>query len=231
MQQINLTLPINEQTVSLPSTKKTPPAFSRELSASVKKGDPFTSHRFAQKAHLGTHVDSPAHYVEDGQTIDEVELQKLTGSARVVDFRDVQGKLITDDMLENAVPDLSAGDRLLLITGDVDKYIHNPEEPDVKRFFKEASAIAVSGAEWLINREIAFVANDFVTENINVDTWMPYKSDHPVHNNLLHAGIPIGEYLCNTHKVADYDSIDLTCLPIPITGLEAAPTRVIASVS
>jgi kynurenine formamidase len=39
--------------------------------------------------HTGTHVDAPSHFVKDGQTVSELKLDDLVGTAVMVDLRRV----------------------------------------------------------------------------------------------------------------------------------------------
>jgi len=226
---VDLTLPVNEDTIILPNDRDFEP-FESETIASIEQGHELAVHKFCQHTHLGTHTDSPAHYVADGKTIDDIDLEALSGSAIVVDLRDWQGEFITAEILEEATPELSGGERLLLVTRDVDRYFHEADEPDIETFFREASALSVDGAEWLIENEVSFIANDFVTESVDVPDGKPFDPDRPVHNALCEAGIPIGEYLCNTGPVVDHEAVELHCLPHPISDFEAGPSRVIANI-
>ncbi|MDX1747647.1 MAG: hypothetical protein R3324_17060, partial [Halobacteriales archaeon] len=59
---------------------------------------------------------------------------------------------------------------------------------------------------------------------------VPGDPARPVHHAILGADIPVVEYICNADAVADYDTVELTCLPTLLAGFEGAPTRVIAEV-
>ena len=80
---------------------------------------------FKMCAHNGTHVDAPYHFIDDGKTIDEVDLKRFVGYAYVAshegaltanDARDIIGKAKAAD------ESLSAGDDKasyrILVKGD-----------------------------------------------------------------------------------------------------------------
>src|SRR4051794_36605906 len=49
--------------------------------------------------HTGTHCDAPRHFVKDGQTIDQIPLDRFIGPAYVVDLTDsapLQERTVTD---------------------------------------------------------------------------------------------------------------------------------------
>lgn len=231
---VDLTLPQNADTLMVPkpgTAEEDYPGggFEAEQLESLEE-DGAVVYRFSQNTHTGTHVDSPSHYIADGTTVDQLELESLNGSARVVDLRDYGGELITRDILEEEATDVQSGERVLFLTGDVDRYYHYADEPDRREFFEEASAFSVDGAEWIAEREPASIGNDFVTESLDISKGKPYDPERPVHKVLCEAGVPIIEYLCNVDSIIDAETVELSCLPLSLTGLEAAPARTIARV-
>ena len=54
-------------------------------------------------SHTGTHIDAPSHYIEGGQTVDRIPLDRLIGPARVLDCSDVE-EFITYDQLNAVLP-------------------------------------------------------------------------------------------------------------------------------
>src|SRR5688572_18854594 len=54
--------------------------------------------KMALYSHTGTHVDAPSHFLRDGKTIDEVELERLTGSCIVLDLMEVEDKITMEDL-------------------------------------------------------------------------------------------------------------------------------------
>lgn len=182
------------------------------------EADGKVSHRFGATTHHGTHVDAPAHFVEGGATVDELDLEALVGPARVLDLRSAAGERIDRSTLDAAAPDLSAGARVLLLTGDVDARFGDED------FFDAAAVLTESAADWLLERSVRLVANDFLTESID-------DPGRPVHHALLGAGVPIVEYLANVGPVADAGgTVEFACLPLRMPGMEAAPARAMATV-
>lgn len=174
------------------------------------------SHHLAMNTHQGTHVDAPEHFIEGGATVEDLDVDLLWGEARVLDLRAHAGGELGADVLEAAAPNLDA-ERVLLVTGDVDAHFGEGD------FFEEAAVLTNAGAEWLLDRGVKLLANDFLTESIDV----PMR---PVHETLLGAGVPIVEYLCNTGAIADRERVEFACFPLKLDGLEAAPARALARV-
>lgn len=231
---VDLTLPQNEDTLMVPKPGTDEDdypggGFEAEQLESIEE-DGAVVYRFSQNTHTGTHIDSPAHYTPDGRTVDQLKLEHINGEAQVVDLRSHAGELITADILEAEAPDLGYGERVLFLTGDVDEYYHNAAKPNRREFFEEAAAFSIDGAEWIADREPAVIGNDFVTESLDISRGKSFNPERPVHGVLCGAGIPIMEYLCNVDPIIDMDSVDLSCLPVKLTGLEASPARTIAKI-
>jgi len=171
-------------------------------------------HGFTANTHLGTHVDAPGHFIEDGKAVDEIDPDRFVGEATVVDLRAYRGQQITAAILEAVAPALDT-DRVVLLTGDVDRRF---EEPD---FFETAACLTEGASRWLLDAGVDLVANDFLTESIEADA-------RPVHRALLGEGVPVVEYLCNATAIADEKTVELYCQPLKFEGLDGAPTRVLA---
>lgn len=56
----------------------------RTLVSDMTKGASCNVSELEMNAHNGTHMDAPRHFVRDGKTIDELELDRLIGSCAVV---------------------------------------------------------------------------------------------------------------------------------------------------
>src|ERR1041385_2726237 len=54
----------------------------------MRKGDKFTLSVYCMGAHSGTHIDAPMHFIATGAPLDQVPLNPLIGSARIIDIPD-----------------------------------------------------------------------------------------------------------------------------------------------
>src|SRR6185295_12656749 len=59
---------------------------SRKLKSVQQDG--YEIHRITLGNHTGTHVDAPAHFIQDGATVGELPLDILNGRVRVVQILD-----------------------------------------------------------------------------------------------------------------------------------------------
>ena len=64
-------------------------------------------------AHNGAHIDAPFHFINDGKTVDQLELSQLVGNCYVVRR---EGKLTSDDVIEimEAAREADASKRILI---------------------------------------------------------------------------------------------------------------------
>ena len=61
------------------------PSPEKEAILNIKNGDVCNLTAFSMCAHNGTHVDAPYHFFDDGNTIDEVDLDRFIGYAYVAE--------------------------------------------------------------------------------------------------------------------------------------------------
>ncbi len=211
---IDLTVPMGKELPSFPGY----PGFEYEQWGGHDKGGGALMHYYSANTHQGTHIDAPYHFIPDGRTVDELTFEELVGPAKVMDLRKYKGESITADILDNHASEIKKKDKVVMVTGDVDDNFFTGN------FFKEASDITLDAAEWLIEREVELIVNDFLTEAV------PGEPDRPVHKALLGADIPVVEYICNIEEIVEYESIWIGCFPMLVKGFEGTPTRVVAKV-
>ena len=179
---------------------------SMETTESVHAGERNRVTTLRLTTHTGTHVDAPYHFVEDGPTVDQLDLDLLIGPAAVYDFRGRAA--ITAEMLAQA--GVGSFPRALLRT-DNSQWIRTGPLPDVPAHLTE------DAARYLIDKGIRLVGIDGLT----VDA----PDTAAAHAALLRAGVIILETLdLSQVQPGDYE---LTCLPLRIAGVDGAPARAV----
>ncbi|MCF7899726.1 cyclase family protein [Candidatus Babeliales bacterium] len=159
-------------------------------------------------SHTGTHIDAPAHFLENGKTIDQINLEKFIGKAKVLDLTHVQEK-ITEQNLDQFY--IVKDDIILLKT-------KNSLLSETQNFEPNFVYLEKSGAEFLAKKEVKTVGIDYLGIERN-------QPDHETHKILLEKEIVIIEGL--RLKDATEKEYFFYCLPIFTVGLEAAPARAI----
>lgn len=160
-------------------------------------------------AHVGTHVESPLHFVPGGLTTDALDLNTLVGPVEVVQ---IYGRSsITAADLEHANIEPKA-ERVLLKT-DNTRFLRLRDP----KFQPDYTGLAPSGAEWLVHHGIRLVGIDYLSIG-------PYGPDNTeTHKILLGAGVVVLESLA-LDKIAAGQYL-LLALPPKFAGLEASPCR------
>jgi len=93
------------------------PAPKKETLASMKKGDAYNLTAFSMCAHNGTHVDAPAHFIENGQTVDNIPLKKFVGYAYVAEHSGTVGENDIRAILDEARSTSPEASMRILIKG------------------------------------------------------------------------------------------------------------------
>jgi kynurenine formamidase len=212
---------------SVPEGFKGPPSTDVGVQFDVRvKPGYWQSAQAALSCHTGCHVESSLHVIEEGEAIDAVSLERVIGSAVVLDLTPVDaGELIDAPALEDALrgsgETIAAGDILLLRTDWAQRAIGTP------RYFPESPALTVEAAEWLVRHRPKCVGCDFFEEPAaRSPGWVP--EDFVVHRTLLGAGIVLVEGLVNLRELPP--RCEFFAPFYKFAGIDAAPARAFARV-
>ncbi len=160
-------------------------------------------------AHLGTHMDAPAHFLPGATSIDALSLDRVILPARVVCVPDAQ-EMITGGFLESSVP--KDGRALLFRTRNGAALVR-------REWKEEFCALTEDGALWCRQHDVPLVGIDWLSIE-------PYDDPgFPVHHLLLEAGILIVEN-CLLQD-ADVGEWLLIALPLKIGGGDGSPVRAV----
>jgi len=195
---------------SLPVWPGDPPILLEQVE-SMDAGAHANLSRFSASVHIGTHVDAPHHFLNDGRTIEQLPLEVLTGPCYVVQLPDGI-EAITAEALEGmSLP--SEPPRILFGTSN-SRFWSRGET----KFQEDFVAVTEDGAQWLVEHDIQLVGVDYLSV-------APYDDSLPTHKILLQAGVVIVEGLDLSAVPRGF--YDLYCLPLKILGAEGAPARAI----
>ena len=176
----------------------------------IEDGSNANVSRVDMGVHTGTHVDAPFHFLQDGITVDQLNLSLLTGRAYVLHLPDVD--MITAEALEDAqIPPRTR--RVLFKTSNSDLWA---KEGSV--FNTDFVGLSDDGAEYLVRRGVKLVGMDYLSV-------APYKESRPTHERLLEAGVVIVEGLDLSEVTQGRYTI--YCLPLKIANSDGAPARAI----
>ena len=206
MRTYDITLTISPDLPSWPGD----PRVELERVRKIEDGSNANVSRVDMGVHTGTHVDAPFHFLQDGITVDQIDLSLLTGRAYVLHLPDVD--VITAPVLENAqIPPRTR--RVLFKTRNSESWAKEDQD-----FNADFVGLSEDGADYLVKRGVKLVGMDYLSV-------APYKKSRPTHESLLKAGVVIVEGL-DLSEVSQ-GRYTLYCLPLKIANSDGAPARAI----
>ncbi len=179
-----------------------------ERTGSINGEDVANTSRISIGVHTGTHVDAPLHFIDGGKSIDQLDINLITGTVTVIDTgneRRITRRLISD------------------ILADDCKAV----------FFKTLySNIPLTGSFDTDYPDLEPDAAEFLTETgvrvVGIDTLSVERYDSrgfTVHKTLLSREVLIVEGLCLKGVTAG--KYEYICMPMLIKGSDGAPARVV----
>jgi len=162
-------------------------------------------------ANTGTYVDSPFHRFEDGIDLSELPLESLADLPGILVHATDVGRAIKAEIFHG----LDLKDKAVLIRTDWARHW------GTEQYFEKHTFLTGEAAAYLVEAGAIFVGID--TYNID-DT---EDGTRPVHTQLLRAGIPICEHMCNLESLPD-DGFRFHAVPVKIKAFGTFPVRAYA---
>ena len=163
-------------------------------------------HWVETETHIGTHVEMPAHYLEDGKSASEMPIETFIGEAVVLKFDFLKPK--NGKGLPIKAKHLSKVRR-----GDI-VLMYSPYKGD------EAPYVSAEAARWLAEKPIKLLG----VQNVGIDESCDSMA---IHDNMLRNDIPIVENLVNLDKIKR-DRVFYIGLPLRVYGMDSSWIRAIA---
>lgn len=170
-------------------------------------------------SHTGSHVDAPYHKLAHGANLDQIPLERFTGSAVIADFRGASpDQPLTSSLLKLKLP-MPLGDQIVLLaTG----WGHKRAKTD--EWLNHPPYLSPDGAEWLVEQKIRGVGIDHYSIAGPRD---PMNSR--THEILLGANVWIVEELSFPDEVFTLPQpFEFWSLPINLRGHTGAFCRPVA---
>lgn len=193
---------LNERTPYWPGD--TP--YSYRLNSEIATGSSVNVGEIRMSTHIGTHIDAPFHFDEDGNKVIELDLELYIGPALVVHV-DVTKSIGVEAF--HAI-DLNEVERLILATGKWKNLSHFPDEipaiePDLAPFLAEKGVrllgLDLPSVDYLDSKEL------------------------PAHHALSNCGIHILEGLVLEN--VEPGQYDLVALPLALEQGDGSPVRAV----
>ena len=206
MTLIDLTIPMENGRIE--SCPGEPTGFFMPFANIAEHG--WASHQMLLYTHGGTHLDAPSHFIRNGHDVASLPLHAMMGPALVANVTATDDEVFEREHVTFPRKP-RAGDRVLLRTGwerrrnTLDYFTHSPH-------------LGLELAHYLVEQGIQLIGLDLPTPNRH--------QPQEIHQIILGAGILLVEALTNLTKISKPEG-RLTCLPLPLVGLDGSPVRAI----
>ncbi|GGP08309.1 arylformamidase [Oceanobacillus neutriphilus] len=173
---------------------------TKEMSGSVNIGKITTS------AHIGTHVDAPFHFLNDGKRILDLDIERYIGPCKVIDLSDF------DEINETALKTkgISHVERLLIKTA-------LPNKPD--RFPEEVPPITADGAAYMQSLGVKLAGVD--TPSVDKVSSKDLTGHHALNNHDIYI---LENVMLDQVEEGDYE---LIALPLALEEGDGSPVRAV----
>lgn len=201
----DITLPIDEGMLVYPDD----PDVRVRPHSRIADGEDANVTALALGSHTGTHVDAARHFIDGGQPVDAIPLDRLIGPARVVRIpTDVTA--IGERELRDA--GLDGETRVLLHTRNAALLAN-------RSFREDFAHLTGDGARYLLAAGVQLVGIDYLSIEA-------FDADEPeAHRALLERQVVILEGVDLRHVPAG--RYELFCLPLRLAGIDGAPVRAV----
>lgn len=208
MQIIDVTMPVYPGCPAWPGDGD----FEHRTLCTIKGGAICNTSAYSAPAHLGTHIDAPKHFFDDGATVDQLAPERFMGPATVINVETEPNGDVTAKALTRAVTRWP--DRLLLRTRNsaADEALSKPQ------FDRGFCALTPEAAELIVSHNVRLIGLDYYSIG-------PFNKGLEVHRTILGAGIIALEGL-DLRNVAPGE-YTLIALPTKLVGLDGAPVRAV----
>jgi arylformamidase len=187
------------------------PSVSLQRARKIEEGANANVSHLSLSVHTGTHVDAPYHFLQGGNTVDQLALDVLIGSAQVVELAETVNEI--DAALIRQAGVLPGTTRLIFKTRNSNYWARHEQS-----FQTDFVAINLDGAQALVQMGIKLVGIDYLSV-------APYKRSRPTHEVLLSSGMIVVEGL--DLSLVPPGQYQLYCLPTRLAGADGAPARAI----
>ena len=177
------------------------------------ENDGFAMSEYHLVNHIGTHVDAPAHQIADGDTLDDIALERLVTDAVTLDFREHDKGALTHGDVEPHLDEIRAGDLVFMASGNDSNW--GREEYWNGWCYPDAEA-----SRAIIERGVSGIGFDGPSAD-PVDT-----TTFDLHKVWLSAGRLIIENLSNLTELPP--RVRVVVAPMKVRRANGAPARVFA---
>lgn len=197
----DISMELNPETPEWPGDRPFEYALSvtKEQSGSVNIGE------IKSSTHMGTHIDAPFHYDDQGLKVDEMPLEVYLSTAQVVDVQGL-GEIGTEHL-----PEPENGVTAILLK--------TCSWQDRRGFPKSWPIFSESIAEWMKDRGIRLLGVDVPSVDPENSKELPMHHSMNANDRYILEGIVLDDVAPAVYQ--------LSALPLKIKGAEGSPVRAV----
>ena len=193
MEIFDVSVPVRPGMVTYPGD----PTVTLERVSAIADGAVANISRLDFGVHTGTHVDAPLHFIDGAPGTEQLPLDALVGTARVVEATRLDAEGISG---------LELAERTVFKTSNSDLWAR-------EEFAQDFLSLTEDAARLLVERGVRLVGIDYLS-----------IGDEGAHHVLLEAGIVAVEGL--DLRGVEAGEYLLVCAPLKLVGSDGAPARV-----
>ena len=211
MRIVDLTLEISSDMIAFPGYPM--PTFTKWSKFDIQG---YISEVMILSTHTGTHMDAPFHFDPNGQTIDQVEVNRyVCYNAILIKIQKNANKMITsDDITRNSEYEIKEKDTVVFSTG-WEKQIKQKDN-----YIRNNPGLSKDAAEYLVEKKVNAVGIDCPSIDIGIDGGLI------AHKTLLSNKILVIENLCNLYELNN-GKFTLLVTPLKLAGASGSPIRAV----
>ncbi len=177
--------------------------------------------KFTMGSHCGTHVDAPRHFLPDGKTVEDYDVNDLVGEAWLVNLGRIEpGKVIEVEELQNHLNEAGENVKRIIFRSDWSRFWNTSQ------YYKDWPYFSPRAMDLLIEKNIKLIGLDFPSPD-SAYFGDDCSLDSPNHKKIFTAGVILAEYLTNLDKLKP-GKIFLIVMPLKLLGFDGAPSRISA---
>jgi arylformamidase len=155
--------------------------------------------------HAGTHIDAPFYLYKEKWTADKVPFDRLIGECQVLDLTNVRDMITESDLKK-----LNINKKMVLLKT-------KNSFDSLKKYNPRHVALSVEAAKYLVKKGVKTIGYDYQS--------FEREGKNEVHTVFLSKNVIVIDNL--RLKETKPKAYTLICLPVKITGTDAAPSRAI----
>ena len=198
---------LNNETPVFPGMGK--PRF--QPAATIEK-DGYRETRFEMDSHTGTHMDAPAHMLQNGKTLDQLPVDTFSGKALIIPVP-VNTERVEKEFLLPFEKQLGEVDFVLFKTG-WSKFWGTP------RYFDNFPTLTRETTKWLLNFSLKGIGFDVISADPMDST------SYPNHFTILGKGLVIIENLNFPNELTETEG-EFFCFPLFYENADGSPVRAV----